>query len=738
MIRKILNNSFVLFVIFIVIAIIIPLPSWLLDFLILLNISLSLIILVMTMFIREALEFSVFPTVLLLTTVLRLSLNVSTTRGILSSGYAGSVIAAFGQFVMGGDAIVGFLIFIIIVLVNFIVITKGSERVSEVAARFTLDAMPGKQMAIDADLNAGIINEEEAKRRRNNIQREADFYGSMDGATKFVKGDAIMSIVTTLVNLIGGVIIGMVRGGGDFNSILNTYSLATVGDGLCSQIPALLISVATGMIVTRAASEDSLVNDIKSQFTAQPFVLMIAGIVMIVMMVIPGFPTVVCLILGVLLILAAFLLNRNKKKMAELELAQRQKAEEKEMEKLPADNDYYRDIDNVFKLLNVEPIEMEFGYSLLRLVDEKSGGNFIERVVIFRKQFALDMGMVIPSVRMTDNPEINPNMYIIKIKGEEVARGEILVDHYLALDSGDVTQQIDGIDTVEPAFGLPAKWISEDKKIMADVAGYTLIDPVSVMITHWSEIMKRYAHELLSRQDVNTMLDNVKKTNPIVVDDTIPKIISVGYLQKILANLLREGIPIRDLETILETIGDHANVLKDTDIITEYVRQSLKRTITHRFAEANSLRVITLDTQIEDMIVSSVKKSDQGSYLAMAPDLIQRIVAASNQEIDKIKDVIPTVIILTSPVVRIYYKKLTEQFIPNITVLSYSEIDSTAQIQAIGNISLNMPGQRTSPIGQPAAVRTDGISSLRRRDKHGKQQCGAPGGVRHEPQRSAP
>lgn len=703
-VRKILSNSFVLFVIFIVIAIIIPLPSWLLDFLILLNISLSLIILVMTMFIKEALEFSVFPTVLLLTTVLRLSLNVSTTRGILSSGYAGNVIAAFGQFVMGGDAIVGFLIFIIIVLVNFIVITKGSERVSEVAARFTLDAMPGKQMAIDADLNAGIINEEEAKRRRSNIQREADFYGSMDGATKFVKGDAIMSIVTTLVNLIGGVIIGMVRGGGDFNTILNTYSLATVGDGLCSQIPALLISVATGMIVTRAASDDSLVNDIKSQFTAQPFVLMIAGIVMIVMMVIPGFPTVVCLILGVLLILGAFLLNRNKKKMAELELAQRKKAEEKEMEKLPADNDYYRDIDNVFKLLNVEPIEMEFGYSLLRLVDEKSGGNFIERVVIFRKQFALDMGMVIPSVRMTDNPEINPNMYIIKIKGEEVARGEILVDHYLALDSGDVTQQIEGIDTVEPAFGLPAKWISEDKKIMADVAGYTLIDPVSVMITHWSEIMKRYAHELLSRQDINTMLDNVKKTNPIVVEDIIPKVISVGYLQKILANLLREGIPIRDLETILETIGDHANVLKDTDIITEYVRQSLKRTITHRFAEANSLRVITLDTQIEDLIVSSVKKSDQGSYLAMAPDMIQRIVAASNQEIDKIKDVIPTVIILTSPVVRIYYKKLTDQFIPNITVLSYSEIDSTAQIQAIGNISLNLPGQRPSPIGQPAAV----------------------------------
>ncbi len=689
-VRKLLSNSLVLFVIFVVLAIIIPLPSWLLDFMILLNIALSLVILVMTMFIKEALEFSVFPTVLLITTVLRLSLNISTTRGILSSGYAGEVIKAFGSFVMGGDAIVGFLIFIIIVLVNFIVITKGSERVSEVAARFTLDAMPGKQMAIDADLNSGLINEEQAKLRRSNVQREADFYGSMDGATKFVKGDAIMSIITTLVNLIGGVIIGMMRDGGDFGTILNSYSLATVGDGLCSQIPALLISVATGMIVTRAASQDSLMNDVKSQFTAQPFVLLIAGMVMIVMMLIPGFPTVVCLILGVLLIVAAVFLDRNKKRMAQLELAQRAKEEQRELEKATnADNDYFRDIDNVFKLLNVEPIEMEFGYSLLRLVDEKSGGNFIERVVIFRKQFALDMGMVIPSVRMTDNPEINPNQYIIKIKGEEVARGEILVDHYLALDSGDITAQVEGIDTVEPAFGLPAKWISEDKKIMADVAGYTLIDPVSVMITHWSEIMKRYAHEILSRQDVNTMVENVKKTNPIIVEDLIPKVISVGYLQKVLSNLLKEGIPIRDLETILETLGDHANVLKDMDIVTEYVRQALKRTITRRFAEANSLRVITLDTQIEDMIVSSVKKSDQGSYLAMAPDVIQQIVSSTNHEIDKIKDVIPTVIILTSPVVRIYFKKLTDQFIPNITVLSYSEIDAAAQIQAIGNISLS-------------------------------------------------
>lgn len=691
MIRKILTNSMVLFIIFIVLAIIIPLPVFMQDFLIMLNIALSLIILVMTMFIKSALEFSVFPTILLISTVFRLSLNISTTRSILSRGGSGdisNIIKAFGNFVMGGDAVVGFLIFIIIVLVNFIVITKGSERVSEVAARFTLDAMPGKQMAIDADLNSGLINEEEAKTRRSNIQREADFYGSMDGATKFVKGDAIMSIITTLVNLIGGVIIGMVRGTSDFNTVLNTYSLATVGDGLCSQIPALLISVATGMIVTRAASTDSLMADIKAQFTAQPFVLLIAGIVTLVMMFIPGFPVPIMLILGAVLIAGAILLDRNKKKMAELEIAQRAKAEQMELEKPKTDNDYYRDIDNVFKLLNVEPIEMEFGYSLLRLVDEKSGGNFIDRVVIFRKQFAMDMGMVIPSVRMTDNPEINPNTYIIKIKGEAVATGEILVDHYLALDSGDVTSDIEGIDTVEPAFGLPAKWISEDKKIMADVAGYTLIDPVSVMITHWSEIMKRYAHELLSRQDVNTMVENVKKANPIVVEDLIPKVISIGYLQKVLANLLKESIPIRDIQTILETLGDHANVLKDIDIATEYVRQSLKRTITHRFAEANSLRVITLDPQIEDMIVSAVKKNEQGSYLALAPDLVQNIVAATNEEIDKIKDVIPNVIILTSPVVRIYFKKLTEQFIQNITVLSYSEIDASAQIQAIGNISL--------------------------------------------------
>ena len=686
-----LENVFAVFVITIILALVVPLNSILggalLDFLLLVNIGLSLVILLITMYIKEALEFSIFPTILLITTVFRLALNVSTTRGILSTGYAGEVIETFGNFVMGGDAIVGFIIFIIIVLVNFLVITKGSERVSEVAARFTLDAMPGKQMAIDADLNAGAITDEQAKIRRANVQREADFFGAMDGATKFVKGDAIISIITALINLIGGAVIGMINGG-DFNTVIATYSLATVGDGLCSQIPSLLISVATGMVVTRTASTGSFNEDVKSQFTQNPTVIIITGAVMIVLMLIPGFPKPILFMLGAALIAGGIYLARQKKRVmaAVAEAEAKKKLDEAKQAAPSGDSDYYRDIDNVFKLLSVEQIEMEFGYSLLHLVDERSGGNFIERVVLFRKQFALDMGMVIPSVRMRDNPEINPNQYVIKIKGEEVARGEILVDHYLALDNGDVTSPVDGIDTIEPAFGIPARWISEDKKVMADVAGYTLIDPVSVMITHLSEIIRKHCHEILTRQDVKTMVENIKKANPTIVEDLIPNVVSYGYLQKVLAMLLKEGIPIRDMETILEALSDHSSAMKDIDIMVEYVRQALKRTVTRRFAEANSLRVITIDPRIEDMIVASVKKSDQGSYLSMDPETIQKIVARTTDEVNKIKDVIPTVIVLTSPIVRVYFKKMIDQFIPGLTVLSYSEIDGTTQIQSVGNI----------------------------------------------------
>lgn len=684
--KKILNSAVAIFVILVVVLIIIPLPTGLIDFAIVINIALSLTILLMSMLIKNVLDFSVFPSILLITTLFRLGLNISTTRQILgNAGDAGKVVKTFGEFVIQGNAAVGFIIFIIIVIVQFLVITKGAERVSEVSARFTLDAMPGKQMAIDADLNTGLIDEQEAKRRRADVQREADFFGAMDGASKFVKGDSIMSIVTAFINLIGGVIMGMVMEGMDFGTCISTYTIATIGDGLCSQLPALFISTAMGMIVTRTASETDLNTDVIGQFSRQPVAIMIAGGVIICLMVIPGFPKPQLLITGAGLIALGFTLNRTLNgKSAEEEAAEK----EKQAQEALSETEYYKDIDNVYKLLSVEPIEMEFGYSLIPLADESAGGTFIERVVIFRKQFAQEMGMVFPSVRMRDNQNINPNKYVIKIKGEAVADGEILIDHYLALDNGSVSQEIDGIDTIEPAFHIPAKWIPEDKKIMADIAGYTLIDPTSVMITHLSEIIKSHANELLSRQDVKTMVDKLKETNPAIVEDTVPNVVSIAYLQKVLGNLLREGVPIRDLQTILETLSDYSSSLKDMDITTEYVRQALKRTITRRFNDAGQIRVITLDAGVENKIVGAVKKSEQGSYLALDPETIQAIVQSLQMQLDKVRDVIPTPIVLTSPIVRVYFKKLIDQFIPNVIVLSFNEIDNSVQIQAVGNISI--------------------------------------------------
>ena len=651
------------------------------------NIALSLVILLFTMYIKEPLEFSIFPSMLLITTIFRLGLNISSTRLILmNQGDAGQIVKSFGQFVMGGNAVIGFIVFILITVVQMLVVTKGAERVAEVTARFTLDAMPGKQMAIDADLNSGIITEDEAKIRRNKIQRESDFFGAMDGASKFVKGDATFSIVAAIVNLLGGAIIGLIFDGMEFMDVLSVYSLATVGDGLCSQVPALLISTSMGMIVTRSASEDTLNSDILNQMRAQPMVMLIAGGVMIVMMLIPGFPKIQLCVLGVALIALGVMLLRTQKQAAvQTDAAVQEMEANKEA---LSEMEYYKDIDNVYKLLNVEPIEMEFGYSLIPLADENSGGTLIERVVIFRKQFAMDMGMVFPSVRMTDNQHINPNQYVIKIKGEIVAHAEILMDHYLALDSGSVTKEVDGIDTVEPAFNIPAKWISEQNKLRAEIAGYTLIDPTSVIITHLSEIIKNYSHELLSRQDVKTMLDKLKATNATIVEDIVPNIVSPAYLQKVLCLLLKEGVPIRDLQTILETIADNQHNMKDVDITTEYVRQALKRTITRRFSDGGQIRVLTLDTETENKIVASVKKSEQGSYLAMDPQSIQELIASLNEQIDKVKDVVPMPIVLTSPIVRIYFKKLIDQFIPNVTVLSFSEIDNSVQIQAVGNVTI--------------------------------------------------
>ncbi len=680
---KVLNNVVSIFVVTIVLAFIIPMPSGLLDFMFILNITLSLVILLMSMYIKSALEFSVFPSMLLVTTIFRLALNISSTRLILSQqGQAGHVIAAIGEFVLGGNAIIGFIIFIIIVIVQLVVITKGSERVAEVAARFTLDAMPGKQMAIDADLNSGLIDEHQARQRRADVQREADFFGSMDGASKFVKGDAIISIVVTAVNLLGGMAMGMLSNGMSLDEVLSVYSIATVGDGLVSQIPAFLISTATAMLVTRTASENNFNTDLTRQFASQPTAIIIAGIVAAGLIFIPGFPPFQIIIISAALIALGLKLRSSMQKTA---LASELPAPAPETEL--SETSFYKNIDNVYTLLSVEQIEMTFGYSLLPLVDEASGGSFIDRVVMFRKQFAIDMGMVVPSVRMRDNGQLNPNQYAIKLKGEEIARGEVLVDHYLALSPGEVTERVDGIDTIEPAFGIPAKWITESKREMAEMAGYTVIDPTSVIITHLSEVIKEHAHELLTRQEVNTLINNLKKSNQNLIEEVIPAVVTPGELQKVLANLLREGIPIRDMETIIETLGDYGASIKDADMLTEYVRQALRRTITRKFADANQLRVITLDTATENMIINAVKKSDHGSYLALDPDTVQKIANSLLSQVNKVRELLPVPIVLTSPIVRIYFKKLADQFAHGIVVLSFSEIDNSVQIQAIGNIS---------------------------------------------------
>ena len=684
--KRILQNAIALAVVIIVLFIVVPLPTQLLDILLVVNISLSMLILVITMTVADALDFSIFPSLLLITTLFRLGLNISTTRQILgNNGNAGAVIQSFGNMITQGNIVLGFIIFLIIVLVQMIVVTKGAERVSEVAARFTLDAMPGKQMAIDADLSSGLIDEQGAKARRAKIQKEADFYGAMDGATKFVKGDAIMSLVTTFINLVGGIIVGFITKVGDFGTILSVYSTATVGDGLMSQVPALLISVATGMIVTRSASENNLNEDVIHQFTSQPMVLIMASLAMVCLCFI-GFPIPQVLTMSAMLMALGVVLMRSQQKKAVAAVEGPAIKEE-----VTSEADFYKNIDNVYGLLNVDQISMEFGYSLIPLVDEGSGGSFVDRVVMFRKQFVQEMGLVFPSVRLKDSGQLNPNQYSISIKGEQVAQGEVLVDHYLALAPDPDHDTLEGIETVEPAFGIAAKWISEDRRVKAELAGYTLIDPTSVIITHLSEVIKNHAHELLSRQEVGNILANLRRTNEALVNDTIPAIITVGTLQKVLCSLLREGVPIRDIETILETLADYGTTVKDMDMLTEYVRQSLKRAITHRFAEAGQLKVISLDAGIENQIMGSVKRMDTGSYLALEPQVIQGIITAATREIDKIKDLVTTPIILTSPIVRVYFKKLVDQFYLGATVLSFNEIDTDVKIQALGNIVLPQP-----------------------------------------------
>ena len=660
-----------------------------------------MMILVSTMTIREPLELSIFPSLLLVTTLFRLGINVSTTRNILSNGgSSGQIIKAFGDFILRGNVVVGFIIFLIIVLMQFIVITKGAERVAEVAARFNLDAMPGKQMAIDADLSSGLINEQQAKDRRQKVQREADFYGAMDGATKIVKGDAVMSLITTAINLIGGSVIGILQSGSSIGTVLNTYSIATVGDGLVSQIPALLISVSTGMIVTRAVSDGSLNEDISRQFMSQPYAIMMSGVVMAVLTFIPGMPVLQLLIISAALISGGYYLSR---KVAEAsyapgavlyqdsEAVQGSQAEAAASNAV-AEDEYFKDVNNVYTLLTVEPIEMEFGYSLIPLADESVGGRLISRIVIFRRQYAQDMGFVIPSIRLRDSSGLSTNQYCIKIKGEEVARGELLVDYYLALEPEHPEKEVDGIEAIEPAYGIPSRWIRPEDRERAELYGYTVIDPLSVMVTHLSEIIRQHAFELVTRQEVIRLIENVKKTSPELVEEAFPGLISYNLFQRVLTALLKEGVPVKDLETIIETmietISEAGLPGRDFDGIIEQIRIALKRTITRLYCEDGSMKVITLDTELERTMAGSVQKGESGMYLALQPDILQSLISQLAEQMKKFNGLTQNPVILTSQVMRIHFYHLIEQFYPKVRVLSFNEIANNVQIQSIGSLRL--------------------------------------------------
>ena len=691
MLKRILDNVIALFVVVVVMFLFIPLPPQILDILLIINIGLSIMILMITMNISEALEFSIFPSLLLITTLFRLGMNVSSTRMILTTGDPGVVIKNFGQLVTGGNVVVGFVIFFIIVLVQLIVITKGAERVSEVAARFTLDAMPGKQMAIDADLSSGLIDEQQARVRREKIQKEADFYGAMDGATKIVKGDSTMSIIITLINLVGGLLIGMFSRGMEPMEALSSICILTIGDGLVSQIPSLMISTATGMIVTRSVSDGSLNMDVAGQFTAQPKAFTATGVILLLLSVIPGTPTIPLMGGGAVLVGGGYFLTRRMTTQQQAAAAAAQAPEEPSELSAPSESDYYKDINNVYTLLSVEPVEMEFGYSLIPLVDESHGGKLISRIVIFRRQYAQDMGFVIPSIRLHDSSALGTNQYAIRIKGEVVAQGEILVDYYLALEPPNPLGEIDGIETIEPAYGIPSRWILPENKEMAEIYGYNVIDPLSVMLTHLAETVKKHAYELLNRAETIRLVDNLKQSAPELVEEIVPNILSYAKLEKLLRNLLQEGVPIKDLGTILETAAEAVSQGRDMDMVTEQVRGALARTITRRFCEDGQLRVITLDAEVEKKIISSLTRNEQGVYLAMGPDLMQTIISQLAEHLKKFGDLAQTPVILVSQVIRGYFSKMITQFYPNVYVLSFNEITNSVQIQALGNITADAP-----------------------------------------------
>ncbi|MCF6097059.1 flagellar biosynthesis protein FlhA [Thermovorax subterraneus] len=662
----------------VVVMMVIPLPSSLLDILLSFNITFSLVILLVAMNVEKPLNFSTFPTLLLIATLFRLALNVSSTRLILLNGYAGRVIESFGNFVIRGNVLVGFIIFLIIVVIQFIVITRGAERVAEVAARFTLDAMPGKQMSIDADLNSGLITETEARERRMNIQKEADFYGAMDGASKFVKGDAIAGIIITIINIIGGLITGIVFQGLDAITALNRYALLTVGDGLVSQIPALLVSTATGIVVTKAASEGNLGEGLVKQLLYYPRVLFMASGLLAFFALVPGLPHLPFLILAGVIGYIGFSMQRisEKERIKEQEIKH-----EKELEEM-------RKPENLLSLMQVDPIEVEFGYNIIPLADVNQGGDLLDRVIMIRRQCALDLGIIVPMVRLRDNIQLKPNEYVIKIKGVEAARGELKVDHYLVMNPSGGEIEVEGIETREPAFGLPAKWITPEKKEKAQMLGYTVVDSASVLATHLTEVIKAYAHELIGRQDVKNILDNLKEQYPSLIEELVPKVLTLGEIQKVLSNLLRENVPIRDMVTILEALGDYSSLTKDTELLTEYVRQRLKRLITSRFFPDKKANVITLDSDLEEYISNSISQTENGTYLSIEPEVVQKVLSSLVEKINQAARLGIQPVILTSPLVRRHFKRIIENSLPNIPVLSYGEIDPNIEIRSLGTVKL--------------------------------------------------
>ena len=672
-----------LVIVTIVIMMIIPLPTILLDLLICLNITIALLVMMSTIYNAEALDLSVFPSLLLVTTLFRLALNISSTRLILLEGYAGDVIMAFGNFVVGGNPVVGFIMFVILVIINFIVITKGSERVAEVSARFTLDAMPGKQMSIDADLNQGAITDAEAKRRREKIQREADFFGAMDGASKFVKGDAIAAIIIMLINIAGGFIIGMLQRNLSAAQALQNYTLLTVGEGLVSQIPALLISTATGLIVTRSAAEGNLGNELVSQLFRNERIFFILTGVLLFLALVPGLPGLpfsalagVCAFIGLNL--------RRMHRVAETPA----KPGEKKRAATTAAKKEAASPENIVSLLHVDPMELEIGYSLIPLVDTGQGGDLLDRIVMIRRQCALELGLVVPTIRIRDNIQIKPNAYIIKLKGVEIAKGELILDHYLAMNSGTVFEEVPGIETIEPAFGLPALWIPESEREQAELNGYTVVDAVSVLATHLTEVIKSHADEILGRQETQNLIDNLKKTNQSLVDEVVPELMTVGEIQKVLENLLRERISIRDMETILEVLSDYARATKDTEVLTEYVRHAMARQITQQYVQNGILPCITLDPALENRVAGGVQRTDHGSYVSLDPDSMQRLLKSLNTELEKLTNMGYQPIVLTSPAVRPYFRKLVERSISGLIVLSHAEIEASVEIQILGVVKI--------------------------------------------------